>query len=137
MLQLTTATYKGRSNTTWTEQHTKEDITLPTYYSWATTNGFFCFLGLLSPNMIGSSKKLVGILRTPLYLTYVPFFSKFWFLWRWRAIFMSAGCGRPQTYARQVTRRSPPRNFFLDFFHDNSSKLKKLKVTKNRYIIFY
>ena len=63
-----------------------------------------------------NAKKLVGILSTPLSLTYVPFFSKFWFLWRWRAIFMSAGCGRPQTYARQVGRGSPPINFFPDFF---------------------
>ena len=45
MLQLTRATYIGRYDTTSPEQHTKEDITLPTYYSQATTNGFFLFFG--------------------------------------------------------------------------------------------
>ena len=48
---------------------------------------------------------------------------------------------RPGAAGRRLTRdklavEAPPATFFRIFFHDNSLKSKKLKVTKNRYIIF-
>ena len=70
-----------------------------------TENGLFWFLGAPVAKYGWIIKKLLHILSRRLSMTYVSFISKFWFLWCWRAIFVSAGCGRPHPADTKIARQ--------------------------------